>query len=55
MLHQDLPALLTPERLRSSTARCPDLTTAIRLYEWNMRAAADTTSLRTVLDARPSD
>jgi len=40
MPRQDLPALLTPERLRSYTQRCPDAASALRLYEWNMRSAA---------------
>jgi hypothetical protein len=50
MLHQDLPALLTPERLRSYTPRCPDLTSAIRLYEWNMRAAAAVLGLTGIVE-----
>jgi hypothetical protein len=37
---QDLPALLTRERLQSYTRRCPDEASALRLYEWNMRASA---------------
>lgn len=40
MHRQGLTALLTPERLASYTQRCPDEASALRLYEWNMRAAA---------------
>lgn len=40
MYDHDVPALLTGERLSSYTRRCRDVRSAVRLYEWNMRANA---------------
>lgn len=58
MHRQDLPALLTAERLRSYTRRCPDEASALRLYEWNMRAAAavlETTGIVEVIGRNAMD
>ncbi|MCL9666266.1 hypothetical protein L2091_13625 [Curtobacterium albidum] len=50
MPRQDLPALLTSERLRSYTLRCPDVASALHLYEWNMHAAAAVLELTGIVE-----
>ncbi|WP_336696850.1 hypothetical protein [Curtobacterium sp. USHLN213] len=50
MQEDELERLITPDRLRSYTERTGSSTGALRLYEWNMRAAASVMELTGVVE-----
>ena len=50
MQEDELERLITADRLRSYTARAGSSTGALRLYEWNMRAAAAVMELTGVVE-----
>lgn len=50
MQEGELERLITAERLRSYTERTESTTGALRLYEWNMRAAASVMELTGVVE-----